>query len=189
MVRAYICGHICRDIPDNQFCPDIDALHLTKKDCTIHGKPKESCHTRRRSSLSQPPILAYDESSHEDMYEEKPSDNVAETYSTVDVDADKALSGSNEAVKEVRRQNADIPGTGSGDADWRKQYRVEKAMKQMLFGDARIAPHIVREHTHRLKTGKPDLVGRNRDVSTDQHTIFEYDDADHSALTAVEKAH
>lgn len=75
-VQAFICGHICRDIPLDSFCPDIDAPRLSDKDCPIHH-PKTPRLSRRRSSLSKPPMLARDESSYNEMNAEKQSNNVA----------------------------------------------------------------------------------------------------------------
>ena len=79
MVRAYICGHLCPDFLLEKFCPDIDAPQLSKKDCPIHN-PNGKSLNRRRSSLSQPPMLARDEMTHEDTDKGIKSDEIVRSH-------------------------------------------------------------------------------------------------------------
>ena len=178
-VQAYICGHLCRDIAQDHFCPDIDALHLSSKDCPIHS-PRKTRLTRRRSSLSKPPMLAGDESTYEDLDTEQLSFKVSESP----VDVNKVREDTT-PIKNDQNKASDMPPyhvscDTCGEADWRKHCRVEKAMQQMLFGDARVSAHIMLEHTQRLRG--------NESISTAQDHHGDHDAGLYPATTTTTAA-
>ncbi|ERF71429.1 hypothetical protein EPUS_06811 [Endocarpon pusillum Z07020] len=178
-VQAYICGHLCRDIAQDHFCPDIDALHLNSKDCPIHS-PKKTRLTRRRSSLSKPPMLARDESTYEDLDKEQLSLKVSEPP----VDVNEVVRGDTTPIKNDQSKASGIPMyhvsyDAGGEADWRKHCRVEKAMQRMLFGDARVSAHIMLEHTQRIRG--------NETISTAQGHHGDNDAGLYPATTAADK--
>ncbi len=171
-VQAYICGHLCRDIAQDHFCPDIDALHLSSKQCPIHS-PKKEGGTRRRSSLSKPPMLARDESTYEDVDEERLSPKVAESPVDVDEVSEDAKATKDDLSKPSNKPMYHVSRNASGEADWHKHCRVEKAMQQMLFGDARVSAHTMLEHTQRLRG--------NERISTARDNRGEHNDGLYSA--------
>jgi hypothetical protein len=147
-----ICGHVCRDIAQDHFCPDIDALQLSSKDCPIHN-PSRKSRPRRRSSLSQPPMLTRDDSTFKDMDEETDVVESPVDEHTVEINE---LPEDKQSVKIDQSKPPEQPlyhvsHNAEGDADWRKHCRVEKAMQQMLFGNARVSAHTMLEHTQKLR--------------------------------------
>ena len=178
-VKRFICGHFCRDIPQDNVCPDIDALHLSSKDCPIHS-PRETGLTRRRSSLSKPPMLARDESTYEDWDTKPTSPELTDSP----VKADEL----SENTKQIQHEEDTAPGKATyhtscdaeGGPDWRKHCRVEKAMQQMFFGNARVSPHIMLEHTQKVRGNenfrKPQI---SRDDDDDDDGGDKYDDDNH----------
>ena len=181
LAKVYICGHLCRDIAEDNFCPDIDALHLSRKDCPIHS-PKEPSLTRRRSSLSKPPMLARDESTYQDVDDQQMPTGISKSPER------KHPLEENEVPEEAKPVGDDPSRTcerpeyhvfcnARGDVDWRKHCRVEIAMQQMLFGDARVAPHIMLEQTQRLRG--------TANLSKAQNTWEEDDDKLRSAMAAT----
>jgi hypothetical protein len=187
-VRLYICGHLCRDIAQDNFCPDIDALQLTSKDCPIHS-PKNMRITRRRSSLSKPPMLARDESTYGDVSGEQRSKEVSTSPDQKHPVEENELPIGTTPIKNDEGTTYKMPvytvsENANGDTDWRKHCRVEKAMKQMLFGDAKVSPHTVLEHTQRLRTSDWSLAQAREDANTPPDTPGE-DDGGHDALHAA----
>ena len=180
MVRAYICGHLCPDFGHESLCPDIDAPQLGSKDCPIHSPRGESV-TRRRSSLSQPPMLATDESTYEDLNENKePKGTVQSPNQEHPVKEDEP------AVHDSHSHAFEKPAyhvyrNTNVDSDWQKHCRVEKAMKQMLFGDARVSAPLVLQRTQRLVMSEQSL-GRK----TGEDSIGTADDHEnlHAAMAA-----
>jgi hypothetical protein len=178
-VKRFICGHICRDIPQDKLCPDIDALHLSSKDCSIHS-PRKTGLTRRRSSLSKPPMIARDESTYEDWLTDSP------------VEADE----SSENTKQIQHDEKRAPDKAmyytsrdaEGGADWQKHCRVEKAMQQMFFGNARVSPHVMLEHTQKVRgneTFRKPQISRDNDDAEDDAEDDAQDDDDHKVHSAT----
>jgi hypothetical protein len=147
-----ICGHVCRDIAQDHFCPDIDALQLSSKDCPIHN-PRRTGRPRRRSSLSRPPMLARDESIFEDGDEQTDVVESSAGEHTVEINEMPEDKKSIETDQGMSPEQPiyHVSHNAEGDADWRKHCRVEKAMQQMLFGNARVSEHIMLEHTQKLR--------------------------------------
>jgi hypothetical protein len=182
MVRAYICGHLCPDFLHDNLCPDIDAPQLGRNDCPIHN-PRGGSVSRRRSSLSQPPMLARDESTYMELDEEKESQETLQSP-----DQEHPAKEHKSTVQNTQSNASEKPMyhvclNASGDADWKKHCRVEKAMKQMLFGDARVSASLVLEQTQRLVTSEQNLVHE-----TGQDSIAMADDYDdlRTAMAAAE---
>jgi hypothetical protein len=187
MVRAYIFGHICRDIANENLCPDIDALRLSRKNCPIHN-PIRPSPIRRRSSLSKPPMVQRDESTYEDIHEEgKPKDiwkSTPQTNSAGQQERHEAKPTESDPSKGPEKQYYHIFRNSNGEADWRKHVRVEKAMKQMLFGDARVSAQVVLEQTQRIGTSERNLVPDREIMGIAMSTDDEADEL-RSALAAA----
>jgi hypothetical protein len=178
MIRAYICGHLCRDIPNEKICPDINAFDLGVKDCLVpnHGTSRL---TRRRSSLSKSPMVARDESTYEDVDEEKKSTDAANSPAETHRGEIKESPANMKPFKHDHTESVEKPTyhvccSASGDADWRKHCRVEKAMKQMLFGDAKVSAPTVLEHTQRLGTSERNLAHHEEGASITQDPINDF---------------
>lgn len=168
MVKAYICGHLCRDIAHEKLCPDIGAPDVGRKDCPIHN-PRTNSFPRRRSSLSKPPMLARDESTFEDVMEEETIENAksadqSDAGNKVDLPQRKKKAAEEWQTPFLDRPVYHVSRDARGDADWRKHVRVEKAMKQILFGDARVSADVVLEHTQKVGMSERNLL-RGRQAS------------------------
>ena len=180
MVKAYICGHLCPDFLHDKICPDIDAAHLSRKDCPIHN-PKGRTLNRRRSSLSKSPMLALDESTYEDVDEGKNTKGIVQSPGQDGPDQGNETMVQN-AQSKISEKLADrICDDGNGNTDWQKHCRVEKAMRQILFGDARVAEHVALEHTHRLSINERNPLRETRDIGI--ATADDHDDI-RSAMAA-----
>jgi hypothetical protein len=149
-VKRFICGHLCRDIAQDNSCPDIAALHLSSKDCPIHS-PWQPGLTRRRSSLSKPPMLARDESTYEDWDMKQTSPELTESPVETDELSEETKRIQDEESKDAGRPTYHASRDAADDADWRKHCRVEKAMQQMFFGNARVSAHIMLKHTQQVR--------------------------------------
>ncbi len=125
-------------------------------------------------------MLARDESTYEDVNEEKivavapaqvhgveKKDRLEDTKSI----KDSQSKPSKEPVYRVSRNSR-------GNADWRKHCRVEKAMQQMLFGDARVSAHIMLEHTQKVGASERNLVRGDEGASLAQDSSSDDDDDD-----------
>lgn len=140
--RWCICGHICRDIPEDNFCPDIEAPYSSGEDCATPSPTRKPL-LRRRSSLAKPPMLARDESTY-GKAEEKQSNTVSAVLNHNQPADDNQSTTSENKVYHVSH---DV----GGDADWHKHCCVEKAIEQILFGNARVSAHTMPEQTQKLR--------------------------------------
>lgn len=99
-------------------------------------------------------MLARDESTYEDPDKEQLSLKVSEPPVDVNEVREDTVPINNDQSKASGIPMYHVPSDACGEADWRKHYRVEKAMQQVLFGDARVSAHIMLEHTQRLRGNK-----------------------------------
>jgi hypothetical protein len=183
-VKRFICGHLCRDIPQDNLCPDIDALYPSSRDCPIHspGTTGQKVLTRRRSSLSKPPMLARDESTYADWGMKPTSAKLTDSP----VEEDELF----ENMKQIQHEEYIAPDKATyqtsrdaeGDADWLKHCRVEKAMQQMFFGNARVSPHVMLEHTQKVRGNES---FRKLQSSRDDYGSNDDDDDDHEVHNAI----
>lgn len=127
--RSCICGHMSSDILEDNCCPDIDAPDLSGEH-NPNLSPTRKSTLRRHSSLSKPPIFARDQSTYEE---------------------EKANSNANTKNKSWELPAHHVPLDVEGDIDRDKQLRVEKAMEQILFGNAKVSEHTRLEQRQRLR--------------------------------------
>ncbi len=122
-------------------------------------------------------MLARDESTYEDMDEEQLSLNVSESPVDVDVDEvpDDTKATKDDLSKPSNKPMYHVSRNALGEADWQKHCRVERAMQQMLFGNARVSAHIMLEHTQRLRGSES--------ISTAQDNRGDHDDGLYTATT------